>query len=143
MKLLSAIFKLILLLAIQILIEQAPQLILGHPEVVVNLSFIFIVNCGLLLFTSNYRWFYILQYISLAIYAIVLVPQLFFFNMFNFYARMNYIFLSPGNFIIAFVYLLIVAAVITGIVWLQVKLMKSMGRQIYVVPVFAGLLLIS
>lgn len=143
MKLLSAILKLILLLAIQILIEQAPQLILGHPEVVVNLSFIFLINCGLLLFTSNYRWFYILQYISLAIYAIVLVPQLFFFNMFNFYARMNYIFLSPGNFIIAFVYLLMVAALITGIVWLQVKLMKSMGRQIYIVPVFAGLLLIA
>ncbi len=143
MQLLSAIFKLIILIAIQILIEQAPQLILGHPEVVVNLSFIFIINCGLLLFTSNYRWFYILQYISLAIYAIVLVPQLFFFNMFNFYARMNYIFLSPGNFIIAFVYLLIVAALITGIVWLQVKLMKSMGRQVYVVPVFAGLLLIA
>lgn len=143
MQVLSAIFKLILLLAIQILIEQAPQLILGHPEVVVNLSFIFIINCGLLLFTSNYRWFYILQYISLAIYAIVLVPQLFFFNMFNFYARMNYIFLSPGNFIIAFVYLLMVAALITGIVWLQVKLMKSMGRQVYVVPVFAGLLLIA
>lgn len=142
MQLLSAIFKLILLIAIQILIEQAPQLILGNPEVVVNLSFIFIVNCGLLLFTSNYRWFYILQYISLSIYAIVLVPQLFFFNMFNFYARMNYIFLSPGNFIIAFVYLLMVAAVITGIVWMQVKLMKSMGRQVYVVPVFAGLLLI-
>lgn len=143
MKLLSAIFKLILLVAIQVMIEQAPQLILGHPEVVVNLSFIFIINCVLLLFISNYRWFYILQHISLAIYAIVLVPQLFFFNMFNFYARMNYIFLSPGNFIIAFVYLLMVTAVITGIVWLQVKLMKSMGRQVYVVPVFAGLLLIA
>ena len=143
MQLLSAIFKLILLVAIQLIIEQAPQLILGHPDVVINLSFIFIINCGLLLFTSNYRWFYILQYISLAIYAIVLVPQLFFFNMFNFYARMNYIFLSPGNFIIAFVYLLMVAAVISGIVWLQVKLMKSMGRQVYVVPVFAGLLLIA
>lgn len=143
MQLLSAIFKLILLVAIQIIIEQAPQLILGHPEITINLSFIFIINCGLLLFTSNYRWFYILQYISLAIYAIVLVPQLFFFNMFNFYARMNYIFLSPGNFIIAFVYLLIATAVISGIVWVQVKLMKSMGRHIYVMPVFAGLLLIA
>lgn len=143
MQLLSAIFKLILLVAIQFIIEQAPQLILGNPEITINLSFIFIINCGLLLFTSNYRWFYILQYISLAIYAIVLVPQLFFFNMFNFYARMNYIFLSPGNFIIAFFYLLIAAAVIWGIVWVQVKLMKSMRRQIYVVPVFAGLLLIA
>lgn len=142
MQLLSAIFKLIVLVAIQIIIEQAPQLILGNPEITINLSFIFIINCGLLLFTSNYRWFYILQYISLAIYAIVLVPQLFFFNMFNFYARMNYIFLSPGNFIIAFVYLLIVTVVITGIVWLQVKLMKSMGRFVGVVPVFAGLLII-
>lgn len=142
MQLLTAIFKLIVLVAIQIIIEQAPQLILGNPEITINLSFIFIINCGLLLFTSNYRWFYILQYISLAIYAIVLVPQLFFFNMFNFYARMNYIFLSPGNFIIAFVYLLIVTVVITGIVWLQVKLMKSMGRFVGVVPVFAGLLII-
>lgn len=143
MQLLSAIFKLILLVAIQIIIEQAPQLILGNPEITINLSFIFIINCGLLLFNSNYRWFYILQYISLAIYAIVLVPQLFFFNMFNFYARMNYIFLSPGNFIIAFVYLLMAAAVISGIVWVQVKLMKSMGRHVYVMPVFAGLLLIA
>ncbi len=143
MQLLSAIVKLILLVAIQIIIEQAPQLILGNPEITINLSFIFIINCGLLLFTSNYRWFYILQYISLAIYAIVLVPQLFFFNMFNFYARMNYIFLSPGNFIIAFVYLLIATAVISGIVWVQVKLMKSMGRHIYVMPVFAGLLLLT
>jgi hypothetical protein len=96
-----------------------------------------------MLFTSNYKWFYILQFISLAIYAIVLVPQLFFFNMFNFYARMNYIFLSPGNFIIAFIYLLIAAAAISGIVWVQVKLIKSMRRQIYVVPVFALALIIA
>ena len=143
MQLLSAILKLILLIAIQLIIEQAPQLILGHPEITINLSFIFIINCLLLLFTSHYKWFYILQYISLAIYAIVLVPQLFFFNMFNFYARMNYIFLSPGNFIIAFVYLLIAAAVISGIVWVQIKLIKSMRRQIYVVPVFAIALLIT
>ncbi len=143
MQLLSAILKLILLVAIQLMIEQAPQLILGHPEITINLSFIFIINCGLLLFTSNFRWFYILQFISLAIYAIVLVPQLFFFNMFNFYARMNYIFLSPGNFLIAFVYLVIAAAVISGIVWVQVKLIKSMRRQIYVVPVFAIMLLIA
>ncbi|HLD53121.1 MAG TPA: sulfatase-like hydrolase/transferase [Sediminibacterium sp.] len=143
MQLLSAILKLILLVAIQLIIEQAPQLILGHPEVTINLSFIFIINCLLLLFTSHYKWFYILQFISLAIYAIVLVPQLFFFNMFNFYARMNYIFLSPGNFIIAFFYLLIAAAAISGIVWIQVKLIKSMRRQIYVVPVFALALIIA
>ncbi len=143
MQLLSAILKLILLVAIQLIIEQAPQLILGHPEITINLSFIFIINCLLLLFTSHYKWFYILQFISLAIYAIVLVPQLFFFNMFNFYARMNYIFLSPGNFIIAFVYLLIAAAVISGIVWVQVKLLKSMRRQIYVVPLFALALIIA
>lgn len=143
MQLLSAIFKLILLVAIQLIIEQAPQLILGHPEITINLSFIFIINCLLLLFTSQYKWFYILQFVSLAIYAIVLVPQLFFFNMFNFYARMNYIFLSPGNFIIAFVYLLIAAAVISGIVWVQVKLLKSMRRQIYVVPLFALALIIA
>lgn len=142
MQRLSAIFKLILLVVIQLVIEQAPQLVLGHPEITLNLSFIFIINCLLLLFTSSYKWFYILQFISLAIYAIVLVPQLFFFNMFNFYARMNYIFLSPGNFIIAFVYLLIAAAVITGIAWLQVKLIKSMGRQIYILPLFAILLTI-
>lgn len=140
---LSAIFKLIVLVAIQIIIEQAPQLLLGNPEINVNLSFIFVLNCALLLITINYRWFYILQYISLAIYAIVLVPQLFFFNMFNFYARMNYIFLSPGNFIIAFIYLVIVAALIYVIVYLQVRLMKSMDRQIYVVPIFAGLLLLA
>ncbi|WP_439504264.1 sulfatase-like hydrolase/transferase [Sediminibacterium sp.] len=139
----SAILKLILLVTIQLMIEQAPQLILGHPEITINLSFIFVINCLLLLFTSHYKWFYILQFISLAIYAIVLVPQLFFFNMFNFYARMNYIFLSPGNFIIAFVYLLIAAAAISGIVWVQVKLIKSMRRQIYVVPVFAIMLLIA
>lgn len=143
MQVLSAILKLILLVVIQLVIEQAPQLILGHPEITINLSFIFIINCLLLLFTSHYKWFYILQFISLAIYAIVLVPQLFFFNMFNFYARMNYIFLSPGNFIIAFVYLLIAAAVISGIVWLQVKLIKSMRRQIYVVPVFALMLIVA
>ncbi|MDO9157672.1 MAG: hypothetical protein Q7U17_12400, partial [Sediminibacterium sp.] len=143
MQLLSAIFKLILLVAIQLIIEQAPQLILGHPEITINLSFIFIINCLFLLFTSHYKWFYILQFVSLAIYAIVLVPQLFFFNMFNFYARMNYIFLSPGNFIIAFVYLLIAAAVISGIVWVQVKLLKSMRRQIYVVPLFALALIIA
>lgn len=143
MQLLSAIFKLIVLVAIQLMIEQAPQLLLGTPEITLNLSFIFIINCGLLLFTSNYRLFYILQYISLAIYAIVLVPQLFFFNMFNFYARMNYIFLSPGNFIIAFFYLVIVAALIYVIVYLQVRLMKSMDRQIYVVPIFAGILLLA
>lgn len=143
MQILSAILKLILLVAIQLMIEQAPQLVLGHPEITINLSFIFIINCLMLLFTSNYRWFYLLQFISLAIYAVVLVPQLFFFNMFNFYARMNYIFLSPGNFIIAFVYLLIAAAAITGIAWLQVKLMKSMGRQIYIMPVFAMVLLIT
>lgn len=143
MQLLSAILKLILLVAIQLIIEQAPQLILGHPEITINLSFIFVINCLLLLFTSHYKWFYILQFISLAIYAIVLVPQLFFFNMFNFYARMNYIFLSPGNFIIAFFYLLIAAAVISGIVWVQVKLIKSMRRQIYVVPLFAIALLIT
>jgi hypothetical protein len=143
LQLLSAILKLILLVAIQLIIEQAPQLILGHPEVTINLSFIFIINCLLLLFTSHYKWFYILQFISLAIYAIVLVPQLFFFNMFNFYARMNYIFLSPGNFIIAFIYLLIAAAAISGIVWVQVKLIKSMRRQIYVVPVFALALIIA
>ncbi len=142
MQLLSAILKLILLVAIQLIIEQAPQLILGHPEITLNLSFIFIINCLLLLVTSHYKWFYILQFISLAIYAIVLVPQLFFFNMFNFYARMNYIFLSPGNFIIAFVYLLIAAVVISGIVWVQVKLIKSMRRQIYIVPVFAIALII-
>jgi hypothetical protein len=126
-----------------LLIEQGPQLLLGNPEITINLSFIFIINCLLLLFTSNYKWFYILQFFSLAIYAIVLVPQLFFFNMFNFYARMNYIFLSPGNFIIAFVYLLIAAAAIAGIAWLQVKLIISMRRQIYVVPVFALLLIIA
>lgn|GEM_PF-4463936 len=143
MQLLSAILKLILLVVIQLIIEQAPQLILGHPEVTINLSFIFIINCLLLFFTSHYKWFYILQFISLAIYAIVLVPQLFFFNMFNFYARMNYIFLSPGNFIIAFIYLLIAAAAISGIVWVQVKLIKSMRRQIYVVPVFALALIIA
>lgn len=143
MQLLTAILKLILLVTIQLLIEQAPQLILGHPDIVINLSFIFIINCLLLLFTSHYKWFYILQFISLSIYAIVLVPQLFFFNMFNFYARMNYIFLSPGNFIIAFVYLLIAAAAIWGVVWLQVKLMRSMGRQIYVVPIFAIVLMIA
>ncbi|HQS23187.1 MAG: hypothetical protein B7Y11_11005 [Sphingobacteriia bacterium 24-36-13] len=143
MQLLSAILKLIILVAIQLIIEQAPQLILGHPEITINLSFIFIINCLLLLVTSQYKWFYILQFISLAIYAIVLVPQLFFFNMFNFYARMNYIFLSPGNFIIAFFYLLIAAAVISGIVWVQVKLIKSMRRQIYVVPVFALVLIIA
>lgn len=143
MQLLSAILKLIVLVAIQLLIEQGPQLILGNPEITINLSFIFIINCLLLLFTSNYRWFYILQFFSLAIYAIVLVPQLFFFNMFNFYARMNYIFLSPGNFIIAFVYLLIAAAAIAGVAWLQVKLIKSMRRQIYVVPLFAIALLIA
>ncbi len=143
MQILSAILKLILLVAIQLMIEQAPQLVLGHQEITINLSFIFIINCLMLLFTSNYRWFYLLQFISLAIYAVVLVPQLFFFNMFNFYARMNYIFLSPGNFIIAFVYLLIAAAAITGIAWLQVKLMKGMGRQIYIMPVFAIVLLIT
>jgi hypothetical protein len=143
LQLLSAILKLIILVAIQLIIEQAPQLILGHPEITINLSFIFIINCLLLLVTSQYKWFYILQFISLAIYAIVLVPQLFFFNMFNFYARMNYIFLSPGNFIIAFFYLLIAAAVISGIVWVQVKLIKSMRRQIYVVPVFALVLIIA
>lgn len=143
MQLLSAIFKLILLVAIQLMIEQAPQLILGHPEITINLSFIFIINCLLLLFTSQYKWFYILQFISLAIYAIVLVPQLFFFNMFNFYARMNYIFLSPGNFIGAFFYLLIAAALIAGIVWVQVRLINSMRRQIYVVPVFALILIIA
>ena len=143
MQLLSAILKLVLLITIQLLIEQAPQLLLGHPDIVINLSFIFIINCLLLLFTSHYKWFYILQFISLSIYAIVLVPQLFFFNMFNFYARMNYIFLSPGNFIIAFVYLLIAAAAIAGIAWLQVKLIKSMQRQIYMVPVFAMVLIIA
>lgn len=137
MQLLSALLKLIVLVAIQLLIEQGPQLILGNPEVTVNLSFIFIINCLLLLFTSHFKWFYILQFISLAVYAIVLVPQLFFFNMFNFYARMNYIFLSPGNFIIAFVYLLIAAAVISGVVWLQVKLIQHMRRQVYVLPLFA------
>jgi hypothetical protein len=143
LQILSAILKLILLVAIQLMIEQAPQLVLGHPDITINLSFIFIINCLMLLFTSNYRWFYLLQFISLAIYAVVFVPQLFFFNMFNFYARMNYIFLSPGNFIIAFVYLLIAAAAISGIAWLQVKLMKSMGRQIYIMPVFAMVLLIT
>jgi len=143
LQLLSAILKLILLVAIQLIIEQAPQMLFRHLEITINLSFIFVINCLLLLFTSHYKWVYILQFISLAISAIVLLPQFFFFNIFNFYARINYLFLSPGNFIIAFLYLLIAVAVISGIVWVQVRLIKSMRRQIYVVPVFAMMLIIA
>jgi hypothetical protein len=125
MNLFKASFNWGLYFLLQLLIENSIKFPLVDGNLHFSVSFIFLLNTGLLFIKPNFKVFFILQLISIATFVLALLPHFFFFNIFSFVSRFNYIWLKPNEFVFVLLYILFAIFVIYLIVKAQYNLIKN------------------
>jgi len=90
-----------------------------------SVSFIFLLNTGLLFIKPNFKVFFTLQLLSILLFALALLPHFFFFNIFSFVSRVNYIWLKPNEFALVLLYILFAIFILYLIVKAQYNLIKN------------------
>ena len=88
-----------LLLLIQIILENAIQLLFNEEAIQISISFLFIINLLMFILIKKKYVFFLIQIIIVSLYIIILLPHLYYFNLFSFYTRINYLFYDPLKFI--------------------------------------------
>lgn len=110
---------------LQLMIENAIKTPLVDGNLHLSVSFLFLLNTGLLFIKPNFKLFFSLQLLSIATFVLALLPHFFFFNIYSFVARFNYIWLKPKEFAYVFLYLLLAIGIIYLIVKAQFNLVKN------------------
>lgn len=110
---------------LQLLIENCIKTPLVDGNIHLSVSFLFLLNTGLLFIKPSFRVFFIIQLLSIATFVLALLPHFFFFNIYSFISRFNYIWLKPKEFAFFFLYLIFAVFVIYLIVKAQFNLIKN------------------
>lgn len=128
---------------IQLLIELVIRYFSGSELVIISWSIIFLFNVILFFFARKKTLFYLLQFISFLAYIIVLLPHYYYFNIFSFFKRINYLFISPEKFTIPLLFSILVLSTLYGFFWIQYKLLKQTSKKFYFLPISVFILILS
>jgi len=88
-----------LLILIQIILENTIQLLFNEEALQISISFLFLINLLIFILIKKKNVFFLIQIIIVSLYIIILLPHLYYFNLFSFYTRLNYVFYDPLKFI--------------------------------------------
>ena len=113
-KTLGILFFVILFLVIQIVAEVAIQAILNDNIIRLSFSFLFIINLSVLIFFGSRRFFFFSQSIPIMFYLFVMLPHVYYFNIFSFFSRINYFWSSFR----LFAYIVIITVALISFVFL-------------------------
>lgn len=126
-----SIFRLVFVILIQIILENLVKHLLGESTFHISVSFIFILNIILFVYLKNLKLYFSLQLLSMALIAVVMLPHLYYFNLFSFYSRTNYISYEPLRFILYTFYIFFAAVCIYFINLFQFKQLCSLKQIKY------------
>lgn len=149
MKRYTQFFSFFLVLFIQLLFEQSIRYFeqsIRHASdsilIDVNYSVVFLFNITLFFFIRKKIPFYLFQFISVILYITVILPHYYFFNIFSFIKRINYLLISPEKFIIPTLFSLVGVLFLFMIFWIQHKLLNQISRKFYFLPIFVLMLIL-
>ena len=142
-------FSFFLVLFLQLLFEQSIRYfeqsirqVSGSVLIDVNWSVVFLFNITLFFFIRKKIPFYLFQFISVILYITLIVPHYYYFNIFSFVKRINYLFISPEKFLIPIVFSLVGVLFLWMFFWIQHKLLKQISRKFYFLPIFVLMLIL-
>lgn len=125
----KSIISFVLVLILEIFLENIIQRLFNDNAIQFSVSFIFIINLILYIYFKNKYVYLSFQLLLIITYVAILLPHMYFFNFFSFYARTNYIFLEPIKFA---TYLIITILSIFTIYYyslLQIKLINKTKKK--------------
>ena len=125
----KSIISFVLVLILEIFLENIIQRLFNDNAIQFSVSFIFIINLILYIYFKNKYIYLSFQLLLIITYVAILLPHMYFFNFFSFYARTNYIFLEPIKFA---TYLIIIILSIFTIYYyslLQIKLINKTKKR--------------
>jgi hypothetical protein len=93
--------------AIEFITLIAIKIPLFDGNIHLSFSLLFLLNTGLLFWKPNFTVFFLLELLSILIFALSILPHFYFFNIYSFIARFNYIWLKPREFSLFFFYLIL------------------------------------
>ena len=128
-----SISRLLVVVIIQILLENSIQHLFGDNITRISVSFIFIINLLFLFWFSDFKLFFGLQLIIIFAYAIIMLPHVYFFNLFSFYSRINYFIFNPLKFIEYGFIVLIAIVILYYFNLFQYKLLSKINPRKYLI----------
>jgi hypothetical protein len=90
-----------------------------------SFSLLFLLNTGLLFWKPNFKVFFLLELLSILIFALSILPHFYFFNIYSFIGRFNYIWLKPREFSVYFLYVILALFLIFAKAKGQFNLVKN------------------
>lgn len=123
------LFFFVLILLTEIILENTIQHFFHENIIQISVSFIFIINLILYIYLNNKYLFFGLQFFLLIIYAGILLPHIYFFNVFSFYARSNYILLEPFKFATYLIVLILFIVTIYFYSLFQLKIINKLKSK--------------
>lgn len=142
MKRFNEYFAFLYLLIFQLLLENLFHYLLDYETIKISWSLVFLFNIFLFFFLRKKYIFYLIQFISVLIYTIVLIPHYYFFNIFSFIKRINYFFITPEKFIIPILIFIVSISILYGVFRIQFKLLNQIKGKFYFLPFFVFLLVL-
>jgi len=133
-------FFFLLIILVQLLLELVVRHISGSEIVIISWSVIFLFNIFLFFFIRKKFIFYLIQFISFTTYAVVVLPHYYYFNIFSFFKRINYLIISPEKFIAPVLFSILVVLIFFSFFWIQYSLLKKTNRKFYFSPIFVLIL---
>lgn len=131
------------ILILEIILENTIQRFFNENTIQISVSFIFIINFILYVFLKNKNLYAILQLLIITTYAAILVPHMYFFNFFSFYARLNYILYEPLKFTSYILIIILSSVIIYYYSLLQIRLINKINKKQSTIFYFSFLIILK
>lgn len=124
----------------QVFVENFASNFFDDDFIRISVSFIFIINILIFIYYRNLKLYFFLQLIIILAITIVKLSHSYFFNVFSFYARTNYILYHPFQFIEYIIVALFAAVCLYFVSLYQFKQLTNILYKKYIIVVFIMIL---
>lgn len=121
---------------IQLTLELLIRYISGSELIIISWNIIFLFNITLFFIIRKKIFFYLLQFISFMLFSAVVLPHNYYFNIFSFIKRINYLLISPEKFIRPALFSILIVLGLYIFFKIQYYLLKQTSRKFYFLPIF-------
>ena len=116
---------------IQLTLELLIRYISGSELIIISWNIIFLFNITLFFIIRKKIFFYLLQFISFMLFSAVVLPHNYYFNIFSFIKRINYLLISPEKFIRPALFSILIVLGLYIFFKIQYYLLKQTSRKFY------------
>mgnify|MGYP000147088143 FL=1 len=121
---------------IQLTLELVIRYISGSELIIISWNIIFLFNITLFFIIRKKIFFYLLQFISFMLFSAVVLAHNYYFNIFSFIKRINYLLISPEKFISPALFSILIVLGLYIFFKIQYYLLKQTSRKFYFLPIF-------